>query len=49
MYRTASTGSILEENVIKGCPHNIVGKGWLKGIGLERKSVGTASLILIAE
>ena len=34
MYRTASTGSILEENVIKGGPHYIVSEGGVKGIGL---------------
>jgi hypothetical protein len=49
MHHTASPGSVLEENVIKGGSHNIVGKGWLKGIGLERKRVGTTPLILIAE
>src|SRR2546423_367441 len=46
MHRTSSTGSIVEENVIKGSPHNIVGESWLKGVDLECKSVSTTSLIL---
>src|SRR5262245_28993262 len=49
MHHTSSAGSMLEEDVIKGGPHNIVGKGWLKGVDLECKSVGTTSLILIIE
>jgi hypothetical protein len=41
----------MEEHVIKGGPHNIVivGEGWLKGVGLERKCVEAMSLILIVE